>query len=420
MKLLKDINSDILSLFRSISEIAEKYSAEVYVVGGFVRDTILQVTNKDLDFVVVGDGIAFAKIVKETLNGDFIVTYNKFGTAKVGLGGLELEFVGARSEKYSPNSRKPIVEDADLASDLARRDFTINAMAIDLSSKDFGKLVDLYNGIADLKNGIIKTPLEPNITFIDDPLRIMRAIRFATRFKYTIEKQTYKALKSNAHRLNIISYERITEELKKTFESKNSALGLTILYDTTILHEILPEIDQATLNDVKKLCLNENISNWGFKWTFALLCIAQKMNEIELKTISKRFKFSNEQMNDLLYLSKFEMNIRSLFSGCLSVEQLQLFLYKLGTNYLSAIHFYKEFIPVKNVDEKISELIERDDNGKFTRFELAINGAKIQTILNLEKGKRIGEVKEILTENVLSNKIENDANELILFCKKIV
>ena len=417
MNLLKDINSEILTLFRSISKIAEELSTEVYIVGGFVRDTLLQVTNKDLDFVVVGDGISFAKKVKESLNGDFIVTYNKFGTAKVGLGPLELEFVGARSEKYSPNSRKPIVEDADLASDLARRDFTINAMAIDLSQGKFGQLIDLYNGQDDLKQGIIKTPLEPNITFIDDPLRIMRAIRFATRFKYTIEEETYIALQSNVNRLSIISYERITEELKKTFESENPDLGLKLIINSGILQEILPEISEKTWQHNLKLFSIENIRKWAFLWKFSLLLIVEDISSAQLKKIGKRFKFSNESISLILYFSIHFQDLETLFKSSLNEIDLKHFLFRLGINYEDVIDFYSALIPAENIINIKKKLSDIDQNLMYSKFELAINGEDIQSVLAIPKGKIIGEIKDSLIESVLSNLLKNEKKYLVEFVK---
>ncbi|MBS9767626.1 MAG: CCA tRNA nucleotidyltransferase, partial [Flavobacteriaceae bacterium] len=202
-------------LFRKLSQIVTQGNWEAYVVGGYVRDLFLDRASKDVDIVVVGSGIAFAEEVAKKLRVKPPTVFKNFGTAMLRYKEWEVEFVGARKESYERNSRKPIVEDGSLQDDQNRRDFTINALALSLHQDSFGELLDSFGGVEDLQNGIIKTPLDPEITFSDDPLRMMRAVRFATQLNFKIEKQTFSALKAMASRIEIISKERIIDELNK-------------------------------------------------------------------------------------------------------------------------------------------------------------------------------------------------------------
>ena len=219
MKLLSDAELAQLldkDIFRKISSTADALGLECYVVGGYVRDLFLERPSNDIDVVVVGSGIRMAEALKEQLGKRArLSVFRNFGTAQVKYGTLEIEFVGARKESYSHDSRKPIVEDGTLEDDQNRRDFTINALAVCLNGPRFGELVDPFDGLADLEDGIIRTPLDPDITFSDDPLRMLRCIRFATQLNFFIEDETFDALGRNAERIKIISGERIEEELNK-------------------------------------------------------------------------------------------------------------------------------------------------------------------------------------------------------------
>jgi len=230
-------------IFECISECADELGFETYVIGGYVRDVILQRKEpKDIDIVCVGSGIELAKKVAQKLHGKpRVQVFKNFGTAMVLHRDIELEFVGARKESYRKESRKPSVENGTLEDDQNRRDFTINTLALCLNKKRFGELIDPFGGINDLEKGIIKTPLEPNITYSDDPLRMMRAIRFATQLDFTIEQKSMDALKQNAKRLSIISQERIIDELNKIILSKTPSKGFKLLFNTQLLHEFFPE-----------------------------------------------------------------------------------------------------------------------------------------------------------------------------------
>lgn len=230
-------------VFRIVGEAADSLGIEAYVVGGYVRDLFLRRHSKDIDFVTVGSGIDLAREVTRQLGRKARCNYfPNFGTAQVVAPGVELEFVGARKESYRRESRKPIVEDGTLDDDISRRDFTINAMAICVNPARFGELVDRFGGIADLDAGVIRTPLDPDITFSDDPLRMLRAVRFATQLDFTIDPVTLEAIKRNASRVEILSKERIETELTKIMLSPRPSVGWKLLYDTGLLKLILPEV----------------------------------------------------------------------------------------------------------------------------------------------------------------------------------
>lgn len=230
-------------LYHTIGEAADSISRPCYAVGGCVRDFFLGRPSKDIDFVTVGSGIELAEIVAARLGkGTHLTVFRNFGTAQVKRHGMELEFVGARRESYQRNSRKPIVEDGTLEEDLSRRDFTINALALQVNRNGFGTLIDLFDGLADMEARILRTPLDPDITFSDDPLRMMRAIRFATQLQFEIYPKTFEAVRRNAERIKIISRERIVDELMKIMHSPRPSIGWQLLLDSGLLPLIMPEL----------------------------------------------------------------------------------------------------------------------------------------------------------------------------------
>src|SRR6195952_454146 len=226
-------------LFSVITATAASQNVQAYVIGGFVRDLLLNRPSKDIDIVVIGNGIAFAEEVAKKLNVKLSV-FKNFGTAMLKYKDIEVEFVGARKESYRSDSRKPIVENGTLEDDQNRRDFTINALAIALHPKQFGELIDPFDGVKDLERKLIRTPLDPVETFSDDPLRMLRAIRFASQLNFTIEALAVEAIKKDKERISIISQERITEELSKIILSPKPSVGFIFLFDTGLLHKILP------------------------------------------------------------------------------------------------------------------------------------------------------------------------------------
>jgi putative nucleotidyltransferase with HDIG domain len=236
-------------IFKQIAAITNKNEIPAYVVGGFVRDKFLNRPSKDIDVVVLGDGIELAKQFSANVPKSSFSFFKNFGTAMVKTYDWEVEFVGARKESYTHNSRKPAIAPGNLNDDQNRRDFTINALAISLNNTDYGTLIDPFNGIQDLENKIIRTPLDADITFSDDPLRMMRAIRFAAQLRFEIEHDTFESIKRNADRIKIISFERISDELNKIMLSNKPSIGFNLLYDSGLLHLVFPEL--AALHGVE-------------------------------------------------------------------------------------------------------------------------------------------------------------------------
>ena len=256
-----DCSEKELFVFKKIAAAAQQLQYPTYIIGGFVRDKIIGRRSKDADIVCVGDGIVLAQKVAERFNPKPSVAYFKnFGTAQIKIDGFEIEFVGARKESYRAESRNPLVSPGSLEDDQNRRDFTINALAISLNGEDYGKLIDPFDGIKDIENKTIRTPLDPNITFSDDPLRMMRAIRFASQLHFTIEEKTLAAVERNAHRIAIISKERITDELNKILLSQQPSVGFSLLFQTGLLQIIFPQM--ADLQGA------ENIDGMGHKDNF--------------------------------------------------------------------------------------------------------------------------------------------------------
>jgi poly(A) polymerase len=230
-KLQKAIQNKV---FRVVSECGEELGKPVFVIGGYVRDAILQRPSKDIDFVIAGSGIELAELVAKKLGATKVSFFKNYGTAMINHKGFDLEFVGARKESYNRESRNPIVEDGTLEDDQKRRDFTINAMAISLNKDNYGTLIDPFGGINHLEEGIIKTPLDPDITFSDDPLRMMRAVRFASQLNFNIDSDVFKALKANKDRIEIITQERITDEMNKIILSNHPSIGFKSLFSSGI------------------------------------------------------------------------------------------------------------------------------------------------------------------------------------------
>ncbi len=298
MRLLSDADlAKILDqdIFHLISEAADGLGLECYVVGGYVRDLFLERPSNDIDVVVVGSGISVASRLKELLGRKaHLSVFRNFGTAQVKYRGLEVEFVGARKESYSHDSRKPHVEDGTLEDDQNRRDFTINAMAVCLNKARFGQLIDPFDGIADLEDGIIRTPLDPDITFSDDPLRMLRCVRFATQLRFYIEEETFEALERNAERIKIISGERIEEELNKIMLTDQPSRGFVDLQRCGLLKLILPELEALDIVETRNGRAHKN----NFFHTLEVvdnLCRAQKERLAELQAICDDDTTDSEQ-----------------------------------------------------------------------------------------------------------------------------
>lgn len=461
MNLKKHIQHPIFSI---VSQAADELAYETYVIGGFVRDVILERTQPtDIDFVCVGSGIKLANKVSELLGNDTKVqVFKNFGTAMLRHQDLELEFVGARKESYRSDSRKPIVEDGTLEDDQNRRDFTINALAIRLNKESFGELIDPFDGLSDIEKKIIRSPLEPNITYSDDPLRMMRAIRFASQLNFKIEDLSLQAIKENATRLEIISQERITEELNKIILSSKPSIGFKLLFNTELLHQFFPkmvELQGVEIIDNKghkdnfyhTLQVLDNISqntdNLWLRWAAILHDIAKpdtkKFEEkqgwtfhghefLGSKMVPKIFKQLklplNEKMKYVKKLVRLHLRPIVLAQEIVTDSAIRRLLFDAGEDIEDLMTLCDADITSKNpekvkrylnnfqlVRQKIKDVEERDH---IRNMQPPISGEEIIDIFDIKPSKEIGILKTAIKEAILDGIIANEKEEAYQFLIK--
>ena len=403
-------------IFHQISRVADTMGVECFVVGGYVRDIFLERPSDDIDVVVVGSGIAVAEELKRQLGRKaHLSVFRNFGTAQVKYtrneeegkrNDIEVEFVGARKESYSHDSRKPIVEDGTLEDDQNRRDFTINAMAICLNSKRFGELVDPFNGIADLEDGIIATPLDPEITFSDDPLRMMRCIRFATQLNFQIEDETFNALQRMSDRIRIVSGERIEVELNKIMMAEHPSIGFELLQRSGLLNIILPEL--AALDIVEKRDNRAHKNN--FYHTLEVL-----------ENVVSSFVPPSSNFHQELWLrwaallhdigktksKRWEPGIGWTFHNHNLIGARMVEADITSKNEVKKKIFLENF---RIVREKLVDLKEKD----YKRLlQPVIDGNEIMELFHLQPSREVGTLKQYLKDAVLDNKVENEREPLM-------
>ena len=449
--LFKNIN---ISIIDTISIEAELSGKEVYLVGGFVRDLILNRRNKDIDIMVVGNGIDFAKLISKKLNKKLQI-FKNFGTAMLKTENYDIEFVGARKESYSKDSRNPVVEQGTLVEDLSRRDFTINSLAISLNKKNYGEIIDLFCGRADIDKKIIRTPLDPKTTFHDDPLRMMRAARFASQLEFLVDKNNLEFIKSENKRIEIISKERINDELNKILMTKKPSVGLKVLKESGLLELILPEIcdlqgiDEIdgkthkdnfyhTLKVLDNIC--ENTENLWLRWVALLHDIGKpktkKFNKkigwtfhgheyVGSKMVDKIFRRLKLPLNEKLkYIKK--LILLSSRPIVLSLENItdsavRRLIFDAGDDIDDLLTLCEADITTKNehlqkkylnnfkiVREKIKIVEERD---QIRNFQPPISGEEIMSSFGLKPCKEIGIIKEFIKEAILNGAISNSYDE---------
>ncbi|MDR1881017.1 MAG: CCA tRNA nucleotidyltransferase [Tannerellaceae bacterium] len=439
--------------FYTVSEVADGLNLEVYVIGGYVRDLFLNRPSKDIDIVVVGSGIELAKAVARKMGkNSHLSVFKNFGTAQVKSGEWELEFVGARKESYTRDSRKPIVEDGTLEDDQNRRDFTINAMALCLNKADYGCLSDPFDGLADLANLTIRTPLEPDVTFSDDPLRMMRAVRFASQLGFYLDPDTFDAIARNRERIGIISKERIADELNKIILSARPSIGFDLLDKSGLLPLIFPELSALkgaetkegighkdnfshTLMVLDRLCRHSD--NLWLRWSALLHDIAKPVTkrwdnrlgwtfhnhnfvgERMIPGIFRKMKLpTNDRMRYVQKMVNLHMRPIGLADDEVTDSAIRRLLFDAGDDIDDLMLLCEADITSKNPDkvrrylnnfrlvrEKLAEIEEKD---RVRNFQPPVSGEEIMTTFGLPPSKPVGLIKEKIKNAILDGVIPNE------------
>jgi len=445
-------------LFRIASETAEIENVLLFIVGGFVRDIILDRIRDEIDFLVVGDGISFANALASKFGIEKVAVYKNFGTAQFHYKDLILEFVGARKESYNRHSRNPVVEIGTFKDDINRRDFTINTLAISLNKSDYGLIIDTFGGLNDISEKIIKTPLDPAVTFDDDPLRIMRAFRFASQLQFNLDEVTYKAAGEKAERLSIISQERITDEFLKILASSKPSIGLELLYNSGVMKIIFPEIEAlagaeqrkdhhhkdvfnhtcivvdnvamisnnlwlrfaALVHDIAKPATKKFIEGTG--WSFHG---HEEIGARMLKPVFDRMKLPHSQLEYVEKLVRLHLRPIALVDDGVSDSAVRRLVVNAGECLDDLFILCKADITSKNqskvskylqnyekVVEKIKEVREKD---KLRAFQSPVRGDEIMKICNISPSKEVGLLKTEIEEAILDGRIENNYEEALAY-----
>ncbi|MBP5983338.1 MAG: HD domain-containing protein [Fluviicola sp.] len=439
-------------VFKVVSQIISEKGLEAYVIGGFVRDLLLDRPSKDIDIVVVGNGLELAEEAAKILRVKKVSLFKNFGTAQFNYKDLDVEFVGARKESYQEDSRKPAIEIGTLSDDQKRRDFTINALAIDLRKETFGNLIDPFGGLADLEKGILKTPLDPNTTYSDDPLRMMRAIRFATQLNFQIERASLEAILANASRLQIISQERIMDELNKIILAEKPSRGFELLLSTKLLHEFFPEMVALcgvetrngkahkdnfyhTLEVLDNI--SENTTNLWLRWAAILHDIAKPPTkrfdeqvgwtfhgheDLGARMVPKLFKRMrlplDNKMKYVQQLVRLHLRPIALVKGHVTDSAIRRLLFEAGDDIEDLMLLCNADITSKNefkvkkykknfevVSQKLKDVEAKDH---VRNFQPPVSGELIMETFNLTPCAEIGIIKTRIKDAILEGEIANE------------
>jgi len=451
-----------INFINSASEIADKLELEVYIVGGYVRDLILNRKNEDIDFLVVGDVLKFSRELASSLGIEDIVIYKTFGTAHFTYQGLNLEFVGARKESYRKSSRKPEVSEGTFSDDISRRDFTINTIALQINKDDYGKVIDSFDGISDINKKIIKTPLNPDVTFDDDPLRVLRAFRFASQLNFEVDASILKSAEKLRDRLSIVSQERITDEFLKILKSPKPSIGLNLLQSTKVMEVIFPEISKMIGVEQRKdyhhkdvfyhtLEVVDNISKktdavWlrfaalvhdiakpktkkfveGTGWTFHG---HEELGARMVKSIFRRMKLPLNKLNYVEKLVRLHLRPIALVNDEVTDSAIRRLIVTADEDLEDLITLCRADITSKNpgkverylynyeiVMKKVLEVQEKDE---LRAFQSPVSGEVIMEVCNLKPSKKVGEIKTAIEEAILDGVIGNNYEEAYEYLMKI-
>lgn len=445
-----------IPVIRAVGETAAQIGLPCYVVGGYVRDLFLGRPSKDIDFVTVGSGVELAEAVAARLGkGAHVSIFRTYGTAQIKHRGMELEFVGARKESYRSDSRNPQVSAGTLDDDISRRDFSINAMALSVTPDDFGRLVDNFDGVGDLERRTIRTPLDPDVTFSDDPLRMMRAVRFAAQLQFGIAPETFDAIRRNAQRINIITRERIADELQKIMLSPRPSIGWTLLLETGLLKLIFPEV--ADLRGVETVRgrghkdnfyhtlevldnVARNSDNLWLRWAALLHDIAKSVtkrwddnlgwtfhnhNYVGAKMLPKLFRRLKLPQDDKLkYVSKLvELHMRpiALVEDTVTDSAVRRLLVEAGDDIDDLMTLCRADITSKNpekvrrnlenFDHVVAKMQEIEAKDRLRAWRPPIDGCMIMEMFGLPQSREVGMIKSYMEEHLLDSENPNDVDE---------
>ncbi len=448
-------------VFDIVREAADELGQPCYVVGGFVRDTVLKRPCKDIDFVTIGDGLKLAQSVanKLPIKGAQVNYFKNFGTAHIHYHDWDFEFVGARKESYRQTSRKPIVESGNLEEDQLRRDFTINAMAISLNDVDYGSFIDPFDGMSDLKDGIIRTPRDAISTFSDDPLRMLRAIRFASQLNFSIDEDTLQGIVVSAHRIEIVSAERITDELNKIIASRVPSVGFKILFETGLLRTIFPELANLqgveirngqshkdnffhTLQVLDQVA--EKSDNLWLRWAAILHDIAKPATKAfdeedgwtfhtheflgmkMVKPIFRRMKLPlDAKMKYVQKLVQLHLRPIALTKEIVTDSAIRRLIFDAGDEIedllllckcdITSKNEYKVKKFLKNLEAVRQKILDVEERDRIRNFQPVVSGEEIMNLFGIKPSREVGQIKNALKDAVLDGQIKNNREEAINF-----